>query len=202
MSLFSLFLSHPSHPFVFSPSSIACIFCLGILYLTIDLLILVGFFSIYFLLFGSWRCMHFFGFFYMRILFLMWILLVMFPILLSWFLWFLSFSNTMSKQYWTPTSVQLQVLEYIFNQENKTPNKSRIMQIVSELSLHGQISDMNVYNCFKSRRAHLRRLDLSTQAHNSELGIQPRVQKDKLRKRHICTICCLNVISCWFNIFT
>ncbi|XP_022856895.1 uncharacterized protein LOC111377965 [Olea europaea var. sylvestris] len=59
------------------------------------------------------------------------------------------------------------------------------MQIVSELPLHGQISDMNVYNWFKSRRARLRRLDISTQARDSKLVIQPRVQKDKLRKRHI-----------------
>ncbi|XP_022855344.1 WUSCHEL-related homeobox 14-like, partial [Olea europaea var. sylvestris] len=81
--------------------------------------------------------------------------------------------NTMSKRYWTPTSAQLQVLEYIFNQENKTPNKSRIMQLVSELSLHGQISYMNVYNWFKSRCARLRRMNLSTQAHDSELVIQP-----------------------------
>ncbi|XP_022848336.1 uncharacterized protein LOC111370722 [Olea europaea var. sylvestris] len=94
----------------------------------------------------------------------------------------------MSKQYWTPTSAQLQVLESIFNQENKTLNKLRIMQIVSELSLHGEISDMNVYNWFKSKRARLRRLNLSTQSHDSELVIQPRVQKDKLYKRHIDSI--------------
>ncbi|XP_022875798.1 WUSCHEL-related homeobox 8-like [Olea europaea var. sylvestris] len=94
----------------------------------------------------------------------------------------------MSKQYWTPISVQLQVLESIFNQGNKTPNKSRIMQIVSELLLYGQIFDMNVYNWFKSSRARLRRLDISTQAHDSELVIQSRVQKDKLRKKHIDSI--------------
>ncbi|XP_022889331.1 WUSCHEL-related homeobox 8-like [Olea europaea var. sylvestris] len=87
----------------------------------------------------------------------------------------------MGKQYWTPRSAQLQVLESIFNQENKIPSKSRITQIVSELSLHEKISNMNVYDWFTSRRARLRKLDLSKQAHDSELVIQPKsveLQKD------------------------
>ncbi|CAI9784247.1 unnamed protein product [Fraxinus pennsylvanica] len=67
------------------------------------------------------------------------------------------FCKTMGKQRWTPTSAQLQVLEFIYDQGDTTPIKSRIMEIVSELSLYGSASEVQIYNWFKSRRARFKR---------------------------------------------
>lgn len=49
---------------------------------------------------------------------------------------------------------------------------------------------MSIYNWFKNTSARSRRLHLSTQAHDSELVIQPKVQEDKLRKRFLGMISC------------
>ncbi|WOL07334.1 WUSCHEL-related homeobox 8-like [Canna indica] len=62
-----------------------------------------------------------------------------------------------ARQRWTPTPMQLQILETIFYQGNGTPSKQKIKDITSELSQHGQISETNVYNWFQNRRARSKR---------------------------------------------
>uniref|UniRef100_A0ACD5T7X8 Uncharacterized protein n=1 Tax=Avena sativa TaxID=4498 RepID=A0ACD5T7X8_AVESA len=58
---------------------------------------------------------------------------------------------------WTPTHMQLQILESIFYQGDGTPGKQRIEDITVELSQYGQISETSVYNWFQNRRARLKR---------------------------------------------
>ncbi|KAL4300437.1 hypothetical protein AHAS_Ahas17G0200800 [Arachis hypogaea] len=58
-----------------------------------------------------------------------------------------------ARQRWTPTPLQLQILERIFDEGNGTPNKQKIKEITLELGQHGQISETNVYNWFQNRRA-------------------------------------------------
>ncbi|KAF8101086.1 hypothetical protein N665_0210s0021 [Sinapis alba] len=62
-----------------------------------------------------------------------------------------------ARQRWTPTPLQLQILERIFDQGTGTPSKQKIKDITEELSQHGQISDQNVYNWFQNRRARSKR---------------------------------------------
>ena len=64
---------------------------------------------------------------------------------------------TGGRQRWTPTPVQLQILERIFDQGTGTPSKQKIKDITEELSQHGQISEQNVYNWFQNRRARSKR---------------------------------------------
>ncbi|CAN8229994.1 unnamed protein product [Cochlearia groenlandica] len=55
---------------------------------------------------------------------------------------------------WTPTPMQLQILERIFDQEgNGTPKKQKVKDITQELSQHGPVVEQNVYNWFQNRRA-------------------------------------------------
>ncbi|KAF3446907.1 hypothetical protein FNV43_RR12087 [Rhamnella rubrinervis] len=58
-----------------------------------------------------------------------------------------------TRQRWTPTPLQLQILEQIFDDGIGTPSKPKIKEITTELSKHGQISETNVYNWFQNRRA-------------------------------------------------
>lgn len=62
-----------------------------------------------------------------------------------------------ARQRWTPTPVQLQILERIFDQGTGTPSKQKIKDITEELSQHGQIAEQNVYNWFQNRRARSKR---------------------------------------------
>ncbi|CAN0909150.1 WUSCHEL-related homeobox 8 [Linum grandiflorum] len=76
------------------------------------------------------------------------------------------------RQRWTPTPVQLQILEQIFEQGNGTPTKQKIKEITTQLSQHGQISETNVYNWFQNRRARSKRkqhqnVSSSTAANNN-----------------------------------
>ena len=64
---------------------------------------------------------------------------------------------TGGRQRWTPTPVQLQILERIFDQGIGTPSKQKIKDITEELSQHGQIAEQNVYNWFQNRRARSKR---------------------------------------------
>lgn len=62
-----------------------------------------------------------------------------------------------SRQRWTPTPVQLQVLEQIFEAGTGTPSKEKIKEITAELTQHGPITETNVYNWFQNRRARSKR---------------------------------------------
>ncbi|KAL3829756.1 hypothetical protein ACJIZ3_018558 [Penstemon smallii] len=68
---------------------------------------------------------------------------------------------------WTPTPMQLQILERIFDQGTGNPNKPKIKQIATELSQHGPISESNVYNWFQNRRARSKRKQKVTPTNNS-----------------------------------
>lgn len=71
-----------------------------------------------------------------------------------------------SRQRWTPTPIQLQILERIFDEGNGTPTKQKIKDITIELGQHGQISETNVYNWFQNRRARSKRKQSSVTAGN------------------------------------
>ena len=58
---------------------------------------------------------------------------------------------------WTPTSMQLQILESIYEEGSGTPKPQRIDEITLELSQHGQVMAKNVYNWFQNRRARSKR---------------------------------------------
>lgn len=80
-----------------------------------------------------------------------------------------------ARQRWTPTPVQLQILERIFDQGNGTPSKQKIKEITSELSQHGQISETNVYNWFQNRRARSKRKQLVASSNNAESEVETEV---------------------------
>ncbi|PKI57029.1 hypothetical protein CRG98_022533 [Punica granatum] len=81
-----------------------------------------------------------------------------------------------ARQRWTPTPVQLQILERIFNQGNGTPSKQKIKEITSELSQHGQISETNVYNWFQNRRARSKRKQQNSAPNNAESEADTEVE--------------------------
>ncbi|CAH8314786.1 unnamed protein product [Eruca vesicaria subsp. sativa] len=58
-----------------------------------------------------------------------------------------------ARQRWTPTPLQLQILERLFDQGIGTPSRQKIKDITKELSQHGQIAEQNAYNWFQNRRA-------------------------------------------------
>ncbi|XP_031269273.1 WUSCHEL-related homeobox 13 [Pistacia vera] len=80
-----------------------------------------------------------------------------------------------ARQRWTPTPVQLQILESIFDQGNGTPSKQKIKEITSELSQHGQISETNVYNWFQNRRARSKRKQIVASSSNAESEVETEV---------------------------
>ncbi|KAF8406716.1 hypothetical protein HHK36_008808 [Tetracentron sinense] len=87
-----------------------------------------------------------------------------------------------SRQRWTPTPVQLQVLERIFDQGNGTPSKQKIKEIASELMQHGQISETNVYNWFQNRRARSKRKQVGVVSNNAESEVETEVESPKEKK--------------------
>ncbi|PNY06000.1 WUSCHEL-related homeobox 13-like protein, partial [Trifolium pratense] len=88
-----------------------------------------------------------------------------------------------SRQRWTPTPIQLQILERIFDQGNGTPSKEKIKEIATELSQHGQISETNVYNWFQNRRARSKRKMQNGGTSNTESEVETEVDsKDKKTK--------------------
>lgn len=88
-----------------------------------------------------------------------------------------------SRQRWTPTPVQLQILERIFDQGNGTPSKEKIKEITAELGQHGQISETNVYNWFQNRRARSKRRLQNVAPSNTESEVDTEVDsKNKKTK--------------------
>ncbi|KAK3023408.1 hypothetical protein RJ639_042796 [Escallonia herrerae] len=86
------------------------------------------------------------------------------------------------RQRWTPTAVQLQILERIFEQGNGTPSKQKIKEITSELSQHGQISETNVYNWFQNRRARSKRKQHISGTNNAESEVETEVESSNEKK--------------------
>ncbi|KAK9074811.1 hypothetical protein SSX86_003130 [Deinandra increscens subsp. villosa] len=93
------------------------------------------------------------------------------------------------RQRWTPTPVQLQILERLFEQGNGTPSKQKIKEITSELSQHGQISETNVYNWFQNRRARSKRKQqisgTNTNNNNGESEVETEVESPKPQQNSI-----------------
>lgn len=92
-----------------------------------------------------------------------------------------------SRQRWTPSQTQLQILEKLFEQGSGTPNKQRIKEITGELSQHGQISETNVYNWFQNRRARTKRKQLLGGVNNGESELDtdtdsPEEKRAKMEK--------------------
>ncbi|KAL2522033.1 WUSCHEL-related homeobox 13 [Forsythia ovata] len=86
------------------------------------------------------------------------------------------------RQRWTPTPVQLQILERIFDQGNGAPSKQKIKEITAELCQHGQISETNVYNWFQNRRARSKRKQQATQPNNAESEVETEVESPNEKK--------------------
>ncbi|PKA60098.1 WUSCHEL-related homeobox 8 [Apostasia shenzhenica] len=86
------------------------------------------------------------------------------------------FPKISARQRWTPTPMQLQILEGLFEQGNGTPSKQKIKGITSELSKHGQVSEANVYNWFQNRRARTKRKQASQVQSNTESETEAEVE--------------------------
>lgn len=82
-----------------------------------------------------------------------------------------------ARQRWSPTPVQLQTLEKIFDEGNGTPSKQKIKEITAELSQHGQISETNVYNWFQNRRARSKRKQAVPAPDSAEQEVETETQE-------------------------
>ncbi|KAF9603721.1 hypothetical protein IFM89_037484 [Coptis chinensis] len=87
-----------------------------------------------------------------------------------------------TRQRWTPTPMQLQILEHIFDQGTGTPSKQKIKDITNELTQHGPISETNVYNWFQNRRARSKRKQTGVGPNNAESEVETEVESPKEKK--------------------
>lgn len=87
-----------------------------------------------------------------------------------------------ARQRWTPTPVQLQILEQIFDEGNGTPSKQKIKDITLQLTQHGQISEANVYNWFQNRRARSKRKQANSVPNNADSEPETEVDSPKEKK--------------------
>lgn len=86
------------------------------------------------------------------------------------------------RQRWTPTALQLEILERIFKQGTGTPSKQTIKEITAELSQHGQISETNVYNWFQNRRARSKKKQQNNAQSNAESEVETDAESPKDKK--------------------
>jgi hypothetical protein len=87
-----------------------------------------------------------------------------------------------TRQRWTPTCVQLEILERIYDEANGTPGKHRVKEITVELSQHGQVTETNVYNWFQNRRARSKRKQSVPARNIAESDLEPEVVSPKDKK--------------------
>ncbi|KAI5068345.1 hypothetical protein GOP47_0016690 [Adiantum capillus-veneris] len=87
-----------------------------------------------------------------------------------------------SRQRWTPSQTQLQILENLFQQGNGTPSKQRIKEISVELSQYGPISETNVYNWFQNRRARTKRKQQLGASNNADLELEMDIDSHEEKK--------------------
>ncbi|GAB2231954.1 hypothetical protein Drorol1_Dr00010973 [Drosera rotundifolia] len=92
--------------------------------------------------------------------------------------------KTTTRQRWSPTPVQLQILESIFDQGIGTPSKQKIKEITAQLSQHGKISEMNVYNWFQNRRARSKRKQHSAGTNVAESEAETDVESPIEKSRN------------------
>ncbi|KAE8731913.1 WUSCHEL-related homeobox 13 [Hibiscus syriacus] len=93
-----------------------------------------------------------------------------------------------ARQRWTPTALQLQILERIFHEGTGTPSKQKIKEISSELSQNGQISETNVYNWFQNRRARSKRkqvVAVSSNNNAAESEVETKVESPKTKPENL-----------------
>ncbi|KAK3232011.1 hypothetical protein Dsin_003892 [Dipteronia sinensis] len=84
-----------------------------------------------------------------------------------------------ARQRWTPTPVQLQILERVYDECSGNPGKQKILDITTELAHHGQISETNVYNWFQNRRARIKRKQSGVPSNTTESEAKKHVMSKK-----------------------
>ncbi|MCO5604793.1 hypothetical protein L7F22_058965 [Adiantum nelumboides] len=88
-------------------------------------------------------------------------------------------ARSSGRQRWTPSQIQLQILESVFDKSNGTPSKQRIKELTVELGKHGSILETNVYNWFQNRKARAKRKQQHKDG-DSELELEEvDLRKDK-----------------------
>lgn len=92
-------------------------------------------------------------------------------------------SKITTRHRWTPTPVQLQKLERVFEEGIGTPSKQKIKDLTAELLQHGPISETNVYNWFQNRRARSKRKQFSEVPNNSEPDVEAESESSEKTPR-------------------